>query len=119
MLQILIVEDDDSTRLMLKTYICDHRNQRNCDEASTLSQAIDLVAKKRYDIILLDIWLKGDMGNQLIDWARERWPDHPPLVIVMSAMSGAKEIAERHRASRFVAKPFGLEILDEIIEMNS
>jgi DNA-binding response OmpR family regulator len=115
MLEILIVEDDPSICDTLESYLCEVHKLRNCDCAETLQAAIEKVEKKHYDVILLDILLNGDLGTPLIAIAREWYPDKPPFIIVMSAMHGACNLAERNKADYFLPKPFDLETLDEII----
>ena len=118
MLKILIIEDDDATRSILNYYICGERGQY-CDEADSYRKAMEMIQNKRYDIILLDLWINGDFGIGLIEETRKLYQDGPPIIIVISAMTGGKEIAERHKADKFVAKPFDLEIMDEFISDNN
>jgi two-component system OmpR family response regulator len=114
MAKILIVEDDDVTRQVLHLYLC-NLCANDCDEASTLSEALSKIETTHYDLIILDVWLGGDLGTGLISCAREWYPDKPPKIVVISAMLGADKLARDHKADYYLAKPFDLDSFDEIL----
>jgi DNA-binding response OmpR family regulator len=117
-LNLLIIEDDTSICDTLKMYLCFSRNNIKCVSAETLEEGITELKKSRPDIILLDLLLKGESGLPIIEASRELYPAKPPIIIVMSAMNGAEDLAKEKNADYFVAKPFDLDLLDEILFTN-
>lgn len=113
--KILIVEDDETLLELLKSYICEHRRQEDCQSASTLSDALDKVKNNHFDIILLDILLKEGFSTPIIKCAKDSWPDKQTEIILVSAMSGAQKFAEQNNVHKLVIKPFSLDTIDEIV----
>lgn len=114
-MKILLVEDDRSTREILKEYICDESQGRHCESAKTLAEAIHMVTVTRYDLILLDLLLDGEMSTPLIKYVRRLYYNDPPIICILSAMNGAGEIATQNDIANCIIKPFNLETIDEII----
>lgn len=96
-------------------YVCDKRQDLLCDTASSIKEAMAMIDAKRYDLIVLDLLLGGEIGIKVIEHARARWKDNPPDLCIISAMQGAKRIAEENNVINFIPKPFDLEIVDELI----
>lgn len=114
-MEILIVEDDKSIREVLETYLCDESRGQNCDHADTLAGAIGMVGRKKYDLILLDLLLADGLSVPIIKLSRELYPDAPPTICMISAMHGAKQIAEENNVNSFIPKPFDLDTIDDLV----
>jgi len=80
---LLIVEDEqrylESTRLLLTQYA------QAIDTATTGSQALRLLARNKYDVILLDLRLPDASGHEIMAFARQHQPHS--RVIIMSGDS--------------------------------
>lgn len=114
-MQILLVEDDKSIREILHSYLCDETQGRHCEATSNVREAIEMISKKRYDLIMLDLLLEGEIGTSVIQHARRTWQDDPPTICILSAMTGADKVAEANNVNWFIPKPFPFEIIDELI----
>jgi two-component system response regulator ResD len=81
----LVVEDDDSTRQLLRQMIesqcCD------VDEAKDGGPAIDLLDKNDYSVILLDIVLPKISGADVLDHLHRTNPGLIERVIVVTGLS--------------------------------
>ena len=64
--RILIVDDHPMMREGLRTLISRERDLIVCGEAETAGQALDVVAKLKPDLVLVDITLPGPNGIELI-----------------------------------------------------
>lgn len=74
-----------------------------------------MVTVTRYDLILLDLLLNGEMSTPLIKYVRRLYYNDPPIICILSAMNGAGEIATQNDIANCIIKPFNLETIDEII----
>lgn len=68
-MRILIVEDEKSLSNEIKQFL--EKEEYNCDQAFTGSDASELIAVNPYDFVLLDIGLPDYNGLDLIKEAKE------------------------------------------------
>jgi CheY-like chemotaxis protein len=103
---VLIVEDDPPLRGLLQTLLR-HAGERNVTTCSDGGDAIKLLAKRSFDVILLDLMMPDVDGLAVIDFLREHRPAQLRVVLVMTAASD--EITERLDPAvvhGVIAKPF-------------
>jgi DNA-binding NarL/FixJ family response regulator len=81
--RILIVDDHPMMRKGLAQLIDNEPDLKVFAEADTAGQAIDLVAKQKFDLALLDISLPDKNGLELIKDIRALHPELPVLVVSM------------------------------------
>ena len=113
---ILLVEDFDDTRLMMKMWLV--KNGYRVVEAETGEEAVELAQKERPDLIIMDMMMPGMNGldaTQLIrqDHALSRTP-----IVAVSAY-GADEyrgIALQAGCDEYVSTPFEPGTLADLIE---
>jgi DNA-binding NarL/FixJ family response regulator len=80
---ILIVDDHPMMRTGLAQLIGNEPDLKVAAEADTAGQAINLVAKQKFDLALLDISLPDKNGLELIKDLRALRPELPILVVSM------------------------------------
>ena len=107
MLQILVVEDEHSISNLLKVNLT--RAGSACDCAYDGLAAVDMLDKKPYDLVLLDIMLPGADGYEIMDYIA-------PLEIPVIFLTAKASVADRVKGLRmgaddYLTKPF------EIIEL--
>jgi DNA-binding response OmpR family regulator len=103
MQRILVVDDDRTTRDLLRLqlkalgYVVDTAG----DGASGLAR----MERRRYDLVLLDVWMPGMDGLEVL--GRMRAAVDPPRIVVMTADDAPQTVlkAIRERAYRYVTKP--------------
>jgi CheY-like chemotaxis protein/anti-sigma regulatory factor (Ser/Thr protein kinase) len=111
--KILVVDDDRTTRHLLALQL------RAAGYAVTVAadgrRALERVRRQRFDLVLLDVWMPGMDGLELLARLRDL-PQHP-RVVVMTADDASDTLlrAIRQHAYRFVAKPVEPEQLAEIV----
>jgi DNA-binding NarL/FixJ family response regulator len=81
--RILIVDDHPMMRTGLAQLIDNEGDLKVCAEADNAGQAIDIVAKQKFDLALLDISLPDKNGLELIKDIRALCPGLPILVVSM------------------------------------
>jgi two-component system response regulator HydG len=103
--KVLVVDDDESIRETLVDFL--ELENYEVDDAEDGYKALDLVSKKEYDVVLLDIRMPGINGVQTL---REIRKIAPYLnVIMMTAGRDLVEEALLESAYTCLFKPFILE----------
>jgi two-component system LytT family response regulator len=109
--RVVIVEDQDNIRRMLRRTLELHDDLVVAGEAATIKAAEALVCEEQPDLLLLDVELADGNSFELLEKMCE-----PPAVIFIS---GHKEYAVEAfgiRALDFLAKPFSAERLAEALD---
>lgn len=102
---ILIVEDDQTTRDLLKIFVGDICQTT---EVSMGEEAVVAAERKVYDAILMDIALKGMNGLEATELIRKIpcYETVPIIAVTAFAMAGDKEKFLDAGCSHYLAKPF-------------
>ena len=107
MVHVLVVDDESGIRDSLRGILEDEGY--TVSVAETGEQCLDLVQNHRYDVVLLDIWLPGVDGLEVLGRIRDM-QDRPEVVMI----SGHGSIETAVRATKlgaydFLEKPLSLE----------
>ena len=103
---ILVVEDQEDNRQILRDLL--GASDYEMVEAETGQEAIDAVAKKKPDLILMDIQLPvmdGYEATRRIK-ANPDWKSIPIIVVTSYALSGDAEKARAAGCDDYVTKPY-------------
>jgi two-component system, OmpR family, KDP operon response regulator KdpE len=105
---ILVVDDEPQIRRVLRTTLS--FRGYTISEVSNGEEAIELAAKLKPDLILLDVNLPGMSG---IETCREirRSTDAPIIMLTVRSAERDKVVALDAGADDYVTKPFGIEEL--------
>lgn len=118
MLNILYIEDTIDAQKLVSIYL---RNTAVVDCYDKADDILEILAKKKYDIIFMDINLPGKYnGVEAIKLIREydNYKDTPILALTAYAMVGDKEKFIELGATDYLAKPFLRKtLLDKINEV--
>ena len=107
--RILIVDDEASIRLLYSQELMDEGYE--VDAAETIAEALELLGKNTYALVLLDIKLKNESGLDLLQTlVRER---HDMAVILSTAFSCYKDDFSAWLADGYVVKSSDLTELKE------
>ncbi|HXZ91891.1 MAG TPA: response regulator [Burkholderiales bacterium] len=103
---VLVIDDQESTRLLLAHIVSRHPNTRVV-LAGTCEQALQLAAATTYDLILLDLMMPGIGGFEVLRRLRVGSTNRWTPVVVVSALDDreAKLRCKALGANGFVAKP--------------
>ncbi|PYV58120.1 MAG: Fis family transcriptional regulator [Acidobacteria bacterium] len=105
--KILIVDDESAIRQSLKGVLEDEGYEAQTAESG--EACLESLRRRPFDIVLLDIWLPGADGLEILESVREL--EHPPEVIIISG-HGTIETAVRATklgAYDFLEKPLSIE----------
>jgi two-component system chemotaxis response regulator CheY len=114
--RVLVVDDDKGIREFVRTVLSDEGY--DVAEATDGQQALDRVAQRRPDVILLDMRMPVMDGWEFARTYREQPGPHAPIVIVTAALDVAKD-AKEIGADGFLAKPFQLDDLLQLVQQHS
>ncbi len=103
--KILIVDDHPILRQGIKRVLEKENDLTICGEASSASEAMDLINSDKPDIAIIDITLSGNInGIELIRSVKERFPDVYSLVLSMHSESIYAERAIKAGARGYIMK---------------
>ena len=114
MAQVLVVEDDPSTRRTLERLMARAGHEAVC--AADGIEGGELMASGNFDVVLLDLGLPGKGGLQLLAERAGTRDDGPP-VIVVSARDDLQSTVEavQNGAYDYVIKPVDIEELMRVV----
>jgi DNA-binding response OmpR family regulator len=115
--KILVIEDDKDIRDTIVYILEEEAYEVISSEDSKILKSIDSI---KPDLILLDNWLtdwKSDANGQQLsrELKSNAATSHIPVIII-SAVSNIKEIAEAGQADGYLRKPFDLNELVDIVK---
>ncbi len=113
--KILIVEDDYDTQLFLKLFLRKNFDVEVCGTDETLHE---LLKKSKFDLIIMDIEIKGQKDGLQITRELKNSPkykDIPVLCISAYVMEHDKRNALEAGVDKFLAKPISNNILMKTI----
>lgn len=84
------------------------------------NSAYDLISKEKFDLILLDLYMPGLNGVDLIKKLREAQVQLPPIVLMTGFVGDAgpllTDLLEKGVIKRILRKPFSIEEIESIIK---
>src|SRR5882672_477797 len=113
---ILLVEDFDDTRLMMKLWLI--RNGYRVIEAETGEQAISVAQRELPDLIIMDVMMPGMNGLDATQRIREYQALRRTPIVAVSAYGVAeyRSIAIDAGCNEYVSTPFEPSVLAELIK---
>jgi two-component system chemotaxis response regulator CheY len=111
-MRILIVDDSSATRTFLReTLESSPRGQVEISEADGGLEALRLLPRGPYSLVITDINMSGINGLELLNFIRnhQQHANTPVLLISTQASERDRERGMKLGASAFLAKPFSPE----------
>jgi two-component system, OmpR family, alkaline phosphatase synthesis response regulator PhoP len=106
--RILVVDDDDAIRLLLKTVL--RRRGFTVDTARNGFEALERMGTARYALILLDVMMPVMSGYDLLERLRDRAAPGRPRVLLLSAGNDLRSF-DADLVVGSMHKPFDIELL--------
>ena len=103
-INILIADDHPIVREGLKQIISETSDMTVADEAGNGQEALDLVRKKEYDLLLLDISMPGRNGLEILKELKSEYPKLPVLILSIYPEEQYAVRAFRAGASGYLTK---------------
>ena len=103
--RILIVDDDNDIRTMIRTALL--QRDLAVDQARNGSEALAMMRKNRYAVVILDLLMPEMDGFGVLDaLQKSQFPSHPVVLVVTAADRGTIDRLDPHRIHGIVRKPF-------------
>jgi DNA-binding NtrC family response regulator len=111
---ILVVDDESDSRIVTETILRKHGFK--VKSAFSGEKALELLEKQKFDIVITDIRLTGIDGFELLQKAKDLYPE-----IVVAVMTGYRDTysvreALLNGADEYIGKPFTTQGLMMIVE---
>ena len=114
MTRILIVDDEETIRLALRKFL--RSRGYEVEIAGSGDQALQLLDKDSFALMLCDVRMPGMTGVQIVPLARER--DHDLAIIMLTAVNDAATATEvlASGATDYLMKPVELADLQQAVD---
>ena len=112
--RVLILDDEPVVGERLKASL--EKAGFAVDAFSTSGQALARLREAHYDILVTDLKMSGPDGMDVLRAAKEALPDIKPVVITGFATKDTAEAAMRSGAVAFIAKPFKMSELRDLLQ---
>ncbi len=117
-MRVLVVDDEPLARSALERVLRGRSDIESVDSAVDALEALDLLQKRPYDILLLDIRMPELSGIELADRLKKRKPPVPSIIFVTAHDQHAVTAFEKH-AVDYVLKPFSDERIHDALDTAS
>ena len=107
MKRILIAEDNDSNYILM-TYIL--KKYYQFDRAQNGQEAVDIVDKNNYDLILMDIKMPVMDGMEATRLIKEKHPNLPIIALTANAFDSDRQLAFEAGCDEFLPKPISSDV---------
>lgn len=108
---LLVVDDNEMNREMLSRRLV--RSGYKVSVGTNGHEALELISKENYDLILLDIMMPGMTGLEVLEIIRKRFSAAELPVIMATAKTQSEDIIEALKlgANDYITKPIDFEVL--------
>jgi signal transduction histidine kinase len=111
--RILVVDDEENIRSTLTEFFAMLGYETETAEDGT--RALDVLGRRSYDLLLVDLRMPGLDGISVIEWIRETQPNLPVIVMTGHATVETTIRALRLGAYDYILKPFTLDEMERTV----
>lgn len=113
MTKILLVEDDVAFCTMLKTFLV--KKECEVDAVYTATEALNMVAKNKYDVVISDVRLPDKEGLEILQAVNKKGEKTGVIMMTSYAEISMAVNAIKEGALDYIAKPFHPEVIMKAI----
>lgn len=118
-LQVLLAEDTETNRMLVRILLT--RMGYDVDEAENGQQAVEALARKRYDLVLMDCMMPVMDGYEATRILRAREAEAgqervPVIALTASAIAGDRERCRQAGMDDYLSKPFQVDDFTAIVQ---
>lgn len=107
-MRVLIIDDEPLSRNAVENAVGERKDVESLDSAADAVEALEMLEKKSYDVLLLDIQMPELSGIALADRLNNRRAASPAIIFVTAHDQHAVAAFKKH-AVDYVLKPFQSE----------
>ncbi|CAN5495923.1 response regulator [soil metagenome] len=105
-LNILIIDDNDISRAMLRFILSSVQRYKVVGEAANGAQGLAMTEKLHPAVVCLDVMLPDTNGVELLKKIKEQWPEIAVLMVTGSNDADTVRTAVQGGAAGYIVKPF-------------
>ena len=113
--RILIVDDEEDLTWSISRGLLKDKNTFNVEIANSGKSALNLLSKKKYDLLVTDIRMPGGSGLNLLKKAKDLFPSTKVIVMTAYGSSEIKDVLDRTLKYGYIEKPFEFKDLRDLI----
>ena len=102
--RVLIVDDENMIRDLLSRWLT--AEGHDCDLASNGAEAMDILGRKAFDLMLLDIEMPGMSGVEVLAKSKEEYENLAVIMVTGAADEAAGQRCIELGAHSYILKPF-------------
>ncbi len=112
---ILVVDDEPDVRMILEALLT--QSGYSVSEARDGREALDILADKKFDLMILDLMMPRLSGEEVMEQLRlqERLKDMPVIMLTAKAQQKDVEKGYKEGASFYIVKPFSNTTIRELV----
>jgi two-component system, NarL family, invasion response regulator UvrY len=114
--KILIADDSQVVRRILREFLEDRRNIEICGEAANGFEAIQKAKRARPDLVLLDLAMPQMNGAEAASVLKKLMPRVPIIVFTMYSENLGRSLASALGVDLVLSKPDGMRRLVEAVD---
>ncbi len=99
-----MVDDHTIFRSGLRRLLADEPDMRVVEEAGNAADAMQILRRRQFDVVMLDINMKGRSGLEMLKLVRQDWPSLPVLIVSMYPEEQFARVAMDSGANGYVTK---------------
>ncbi|MFN8575328.1 MAG: response regulator [Candidatus Sericytochromatia bacterium] len=111
--KILVVDDDQLTRLIIEKYLKQHGY--NVITVSSALEGLQLLTQQHFDLVLTDINMPELNGIEFMLWIRTNFSKVKVIVMTAFSSESLKNVVSKNGAVAYLEKPLDLQELDAYI----
>lgn len=104
MIDVLVVDDHTIFRSGLQRLLADEADMRVSEQAGNAADGMQVLRRSRFDIVILDINMKGRSGLEMLGSLRREWPSLPVLMVSMYPEEQFAQAALDAGANGYISK---------------
>ena len=114
--RILIVEDSETMRSLLMATLEDLEGPIKTDEAASGFEALRMLPRERYDLIVTDINMPDINGLELVSFVKrnEQYASIPVIIVSTEGSERDRDKGLELGADAYLVKPFDPEELHDV-----
>jgi len=116
MINIVIAEDDFRIANIHEEFLVKMEDVNVIGKAISGEETLSLIKKQKPDLLLLDIYLPDYLGTNLIQVAREIYPELDVIIITAATEKELLEKSIRQGIFNYLIKPVSLEKFNSVID---
>ena len=109
---ILIIDDEE----VMRDFLSDVLEEYNISKAADGDKAIELLSNENFDLIITDMKMPRESGEEVVKFAKGKYPD--AKIIVISGYSSLMSVSNTldRGVNAFLSKPFTIKQIRAEVE---